>query len=459
MQHFYDGQIRRYITQIVRMFSDFAYKDGDGKIVKVPVTYGDLTRQVASIIRDNSENKIPSAPRMAVYVTSIEMDTARLADASYVSKLNIRERAFDSNNNEYLNEQGKNYTVERLMPTPYTLGVNVDIWSTNTDQKLQIMEQILMLFNPSLEIQTTDNYIDWTSLSVVNLTGTTWSSRSVPVGAESEIDIATLNLETPIYISPPSKVKKLGVITDIVMNVNDTSRDVFGEILEESANVKVNIGDFHLFVIGNTATILERGARTGADNLTPFKQSADLNWRVILDQYPGQFKAGLSTLYLKIDETHEVVGQASLNPLTDNELTINWDADTFPSNTVIESPIGVDRGTIDAIVDPQKSGPGHGLPVPQTGTRYLIIGEGIGGEVNEDGPDAWKNTDGTDFVAKPNQIIEWDGDNWHIIFDGKLQSTIYVTNTFTGVQYKWNGEEFVLSVSGEYGPGEWRLEL
>ena len=26
-----------------------------------------------------------------------------------------------------------------------------------------------MLFNPSLEIQTTDNYIDWTSLSVVNL--------------------------------------------------------------------------------------------------------------------------------------------------------------------------------------------------------------------------------------------------------------------------------------------------
>lgn len=459
MQHFYDGQIRRYITQIVRMFSDFAYKDGDGKIVKVPVTYGDLTRQVASIIRDNSENKIPSAPRMAVYVTSIEMDTARLADASYVSKLNIRERAFDSNNNEYLNEQGKNYTVERLMPTPYTLGVNVDIWSTNTDQKLQIMEQILMLFNPSLEIQTTDNYIDWTSLSVVNLTGTTWSSRSVPVGAESEIDIATLNLETPIYISPPSKVKKLGVITDIVMNVNDTSRDVFGEILEESANVKVNIGDFHLFVIGNTATILERGARTGADNLTPFKQSADLNWRVILDQYPGQFKAGLSTLYLKIDETHEVVGQASLNPLTDNELTINWDADTFPSNTVIESPIGVDRGTIDAIVDPQKSGPGHGLPVPQTGTRYLIIGEGIGGEVNEDGPDAWKNTDGTDFVAKPNQIIEWDGDNWHIIFDGKLQSIIYVTNTFTGVQYKWNGEEFVLSVSGEYGPGEWRLEL
>ena len=78
-------------------------------------------------------------------------------------------------NEEYLNMQGKNYTVERLMPTPYNLSINADIWSTNTDQKLQILEQILMLFNPSLEIQTTDNFVDWTSLSVVNLENITFS--------------------------------------------------------------------------------------------------------------------------------------------------------------------------------------------------------------------------------------------------------------------------------------------
>ena len=49
-----------------------------------------------------------------------------LADASYVSKVNIRERAYDAEGKEYLNTQGKNYTVERMMPTPYTLSVNVD---------------------------------------------------------------------------------------------------------------------------------------------------------------------------------------------------------------------------------------------------------------------------------------------------------------------------------------------
>ena len=57
MQFFYDGQIRRYVTQLVRLFSNFSYKDGDGKIVRVPVMYGDITRQVGHILRDNSENK------------------------------------------------------------------------------------------------------------------------------------------------------------------------------------------------------------------------------------------------------------------------------------------------------------------------------------------------------------------------------------------------------------------
>src|SRR5210317_172457 len=219
MQHFYDGQIRRYITQIVRLMSNFSYKDGSGKLTEVPVMYGDITRQVGHILRDNSENKIPSAPRMAVYVTGLEMDTTRLADSSYVNKLNIRERAYDSNGKEYLNTEGKNYTVERLMPTPDTLSANVDLWTTNTDQKLQLMEQILMLFNPSLEIQTTDNYVDWTSLSVVEIANINFSGRTIPMGTDSEIDVATLNFTTPIYISPPTKVKKLGVVTQIIASI------------------------------------------------------------------------------------------------------------------------------------------------------------------------------------------------------------------------------------------------
>src|SRR6056300_1588224 len=123
MQHFYDGQIRRYITQIVRLMSHFTYKDSSGNLVQVPVMYGDITRQVGSILRDNSENKIPSVPRMGVYITSLSQDSARLSDSSFVSKIHIRERDYDTNTETYTGTQGKNYTVERLMPTPYILGL------------------------------------------------------------------------------------------------------------------------------------------------------------------------------------------------------------------------------------------------------------------------------------------------------------------------------------------------
>src|SRR6056300_1448311 len=229
MDFFYDGQIRRYVTQFMRIFIGFKFEAGDGKQQTVPVMYGDLTRQVANIIRENSENKLPTVPRMACYITGINMDTSRLADPTFVSKVNIRER------NSYVNEAGetvytgapgKNVTVERLMPTPYVMTMKCDLWTSNTDQKLQLLEQIMVLFNPSFEIQTNDNYLDWTSLSVVYLTGTNFSSRSIPAGTETDIDICSMDFEIPMWISPPAKVKKLGVVRSIITNIFTEEGDV-----------------------------------------------------------------------------------------------------------------------------------------------------------------------------------------------------------------------------------------
>lgn len=177
MLHFYDGQIRRYLLQTIRALSHFSVKYGDGTLIQIPVVYGDADRQAAAIMRQNSENKINSTPRISVYITGLAMDKDRLGDASYVGKVHVRERNVDPNTGFYGTNQGENYTVERLMPTPFKLTMKADIWAANTDQKLQILEQILVLFNPTLELQTTDNYIDWTSLSILEITDLSWSSR------------------------------------------------------------------------------------------------------------------------------------------------------------------------------------------------------------------------------------------------------------------------------------------
>lgn len=485
LQHFYDGQIRRYITQLVRMMSGFSYKDSSQDINVVPVMYGDLTRQVGSILRDNSENKIPTAPRMALYVTSLELDTSRLADASYVNKVNIREREFDQAGNEYLNTEGKNYTVERLMPTPYTLTVSVDIWSTNTDQKLQILEQILMLFNPSLELQTTDNYLDWTSLTAVYLNSIAWSSRTIPAGTESEIDVSTLEFTTPIWVAPPAKVKRLGVITDIISRIHNSKEDMKESLGDLDVSVAEGDAETETGIFINEQGDLERAKATAdyetnqAVNITIKNtyQNIDLlvinntaqlakngvvgaiDWYTFLEAMPFNFEEGISLLRLKrSDLDSEIAGTFAITPSDPTEAVVNWDVDSIPTDTVLTGPTG-SRSKIDYIIDPKKSNPEN---LQASGNPRILLLGAIGDSVNTDGADAWKNNDGTDFIAKGNDIIEWDGASWHVVFEAAQHdenTIIYTTNLNTGIQYKFENSEWLLSFEGEYPNGTWRIEF
>jgi hypothetical protein len=474
MQHFYDGQIRRYIVQITRFFSNFAVKYADGTLVRVPVMYGDEDRQVASIIRGNSENKINSAPRIAVYVSGLDLDTSRLGDATYVGKVHVRER--DVQDGYYTNRQGGNYTVERLMPTPFKLTVKVDLWTTSTDQKLQLLEQILVLFNPSIELQTTDNYLDWTSLSTLTLDQTIFTSRSVPVGADSPIDIATLTFSTPIWISPPAKVKQLGVITNIIMTVFDGIGAGAGTYIEglgvdpnldtnrvpagtQLTRVSVGISDYGLMVYNGMAKLLEANEavlppRNSFDISN--KTGPEINWRQLFDQHPGQYREGFSIIRLLQPNGSEVIGTIALYPdSTETVLTVNWDQDTYPGDTDIittgdrESRL-LSPGKFDAIIDPSKVYPEHGMTAVVSGDRFLIV-EDIG-----PGTEAWGN-----FTASANDIIEWQTDTWVVIFDSaqEADTMIWQTNIYTGVQYMWNGVSWVKSFEGEYRSGSWSLEL
>ena len=468
MQHFYDGQVRRYLTQMMRILANFPVQDGKGIQKEVPVTYGDLTRQVANIIRENSENKLPSAPRIAVYLTGLELDKDRLTDATYTRKTNIREREYDESSGEYLNTQGKSYTVERLIPTPYLMRVNADIWTSNTDQKLQLLEQILVLFNPSLEMQTTDNFIDWTSITVVNLENVTWSNRSVPVGVDSEIDIATLTFSVPIYISPPTKVRKMGVITNIITSMfdenlgtieNGVSRPIlnayddipragiaqnkFGrkaqsETAAEMANVNYNT--YGAFVDVDTVQLYSNGI------------VGNKNWREIFEALPGQYAADVSRIFFTSqDNASTVTGTFTLSPFDEGKILVNWDTDSFPSDTVIAG-----RTSIDYIIDPTSFNPSS---IKTNGLRILLLDD-VGNADATESPVAWQNADTTALIASANDIIEWDGSKWNIVFDASATTDVtYTTNLNTSVQYRFKNNEWLLSIDGDYPVGTWRVEL
>jgi hypothetical protein len=645
--------------------------------------YGDLSKQVAGIIKDNSENKMPTVPRIACYITGLELDTSRLSDPTFVSKMQIRERTYEdvAGQRVYGNEQGAGYTVERLMPTPFKLKVKADIWTSNTDQKLQLLEQILILFNPSLEVQTTDNYIDWTSLSVIYLSSTSFSSRTIPQGATEDIDIASLEFEMPIYITPPVKVKKLGVVRAVVQNMFNNTGDAVninnliyndGDIVNTVEYKRYGIvmlkgdngvaGDYYVTIVDVGQAVIDAGL-----DLPPDKIGKKLDWQLVLDQYGG-YKAGVSRITFKTATGGEIIGTITINPIDPTILVASLDMDTVPGNTELISATLIDgtvytsvrtasKGTIDAIVNPYNFNPlstfGSRAQYP-VGLRYLMlddvnvflapvkaasistnvidtdidyyrivrpnqqldagssnlptsysniyqtkvyvngvevaftpvedggkfenfnnntgvnagsfvvnnyykitsigttnftsigasvtpavneifvatgVGTGTGtatqvyrtqsgkykillaefppledaagnasvikyvieryaypdwyqfatgddpstGEVETSthtyevlsgqpdrisGPDAWKNSNGSDTHIKANSIVEWNGSKWTMIFDpDDFETNKYITNLRTGIQYKWDGVQWLKSFEGEYLPGSWRLTL
>jgi hypothetical protein len=478
----------------MRVFIGFKYQAGDKEERLVPVMYGDLTRQVASIIKDNSENKMPTVPRISCYITGLELDTSRLADSTFVSKVNVRERTYQdvAGQRVYGTEQGAGYTVERLMPTPFKLRVKADVWTSNTDQKLQLLEQILILFNPSLEVQTTDNYVDWTSLSVIYLTSTNFSSRSIPQGTETDIDIASLEFEMPIYISPPTKVKKLGVVRAVINNMFTNTGDAVnmnnliyndGDIVNtiEYKNYGIVMlkadngvaGDYNISIVDVGQAVLDAGL-----DLPPEKIGKKLDWQLVLDQYGG-YKQGVSRITFKQPNGGELVGSIAVNPVDPTLLVVSMDMDTvpgntlittgrYPDNTVYTSVRSASKGTIDAIINPYNFNPlttyGTKANYP-VGLRYLMLDDLNMFLAPTRAASIATNIIDTDIdyyrIVRPDQKQKASASNLPRSYSNIFQTKVYVNGVEVGFAEVEDGGEFQTFSSTSYRTvsGKYKIRL
>jgi hypothetical protein len=450
--HFYDNQIRRYILQFVRMFSGFTVKTGrkmnDGTTdyyIRVPSRYGDVSRMAATILKGNSENVVSSAPFIACWVQSLQPDRQRLQEPFFNDAVSVNERGFDSNTNSYTSEPGQKYSVKRLMPVPYLLNMQVDIWTSNTDQKLQLLEQILVLFNPALEIQHNDNPIDWTTITTVEMTDLQWTSRGIPAGIEDQIDIATMIFQIPVWINPPAQVTRQNTIRNIINNIYtysdldsiDYDPDAFEFFadLNAQSSVIVTPDNYALKIYQDGSDIFAKPYANG-------NYDASISWDTVLKNY-GTLDSGVSRLRLKYhgeieDLNADVIGTLSSTGTVDT-LAFTIDTDTLPTNTVT---------AVDRIINASTAKPGfNSIPNVAMGQRYLTLNEA-------DSSSVW----GINVSA--NDIIEYNGTEWVKSFDASSNSTReYVQNTFTTQQFKFDKGEWTDTYQGIYEGGYWRLEL
>lgn len=454
-EFYHDNQLRRYLIQFAKVFSNWYCTkgldpNGNPIIVRVPIIYGNSSRQAATIIANNSANNLPCAPLFSYYVSGLEYNQRWTQEPYFVDKMHVRQRELNRDTGQYETTQGQAFTIERLMPVPYTLRVTVDFWSTNEQQKHEIIEQIGAIFNPALELQSTDNYIDWTSLTAVFQDGINYSSRTIPQGTGNAIDILTWKFYMPIWITAPAKLKKMGVIHKIIANIFEGSSldDIQDDDLILGTRQKITPWGYKLLLSGNQLQILPQASVFQPSNSDPrIATSPDTNiyWSSVLNVY-GTIRPGISQIWIQNEYLeNDIVGTIAPNPLDDRFLIFNIDNDTLPLDTL---------APINGIIDPTKSGPNSGLPAATLGDRYLIVNNiGMPGASTQ----AWG-----ELVANANDIIEYNGTEWIVSFDSEaaLEDEL-VTNNTSNIQFRYDSRQgtWVKSYEGFIDQGDWSIVI
>lgn len=464
LDYWYDGQMRRYWMQFCRIFEGFQYESGvDSNGVRTrryfPVKLASKNRQIGHILRNGSENTILSTPQISCEMTSIRQSAERRQTPNHVRTSNVWERAIDPATGKYTDQLGATYSVETYMAIPYDITMRVNIWTSNELQKHQFMEQVLILFNPSIDLQTGDNPVDWGSLTVVELLGDDiqWTNREMPIGTDDDIEISTLSFKMPIWLSPPAKIKRQNIIHQIVMNIGMMD-NADNYQAEQGGGYNFSAKDDHARVIvtpGNHQARVDVEYENGlpqfyATLLTEHGNEHDdqgnvLSWKPLIERY-GAFRPGVSQFRLKTtadmdDHDTDMAGIFGFHPTQPNKLWWTPDSETLPINTL---------QTIDGMVDPNAGhAPGRGaVPEAQEGQRYLLA------------DDLQAVPEWNDLEASTNDIVEYKNGKWVVSFDASATTNQFVVlNSRSGKQLRWTGETWVDAVSGDYMPGYWRLFL
>jgi hypothetical protein len=236
-EYYYNGQLRSYILQFMAIFTGLQVEVGkrdeaDERLISVPVHYGHKDRVVAAILSDFTQNKPLRLPVMSAYMRSISM-----AEDLYAG-LGMERR------NSYVPVGGlvpdDIKTVYQRRALPFKLDLDLAIMSSNTNQHFQILEQLLPLFDPQLNIQTSDSPLDMTRLTHVKLKNINTDSN-YPIGTERRIIQSTLQFEMPIYIDTPADVRR-NFIQSIFLRIGavsqsaQTSEDMVAELDAQGIN-------------------------------------------------------------------------------------------------------------------------------------------------------------------------------------------------------------------------------
>ena len=200
-QQFYHETMRKVVVAFGTMFNNIQLvrQNNAGEVtqtMKVPLAYGPKNKWLARLREDpNLTKKVAvTLPRIGFEIQNISYDPSR--------KLNSIQKLKKVN----ASTQGKTMS-QQFMPVPYNMDFEMNIMAKNSDDALQIVEQILPFFQPDYTVTLNDN----------TAMGTT---RDVPivltnVGYEDNYESDMITRRAIIYtLSFSAKFYLYGPVTD-----------------------------------------------------------------------------------------------------------------------------------------------------------------------------------------------------------------------------------------------------
>ena len=260
--YFYNEQFRSYLLQFVNLFTGLRVKTGkrstgESTFINVPVRYASMSRMTNMLSKAHG-NPDPeeidqinvSLPVMSAWLISVlPRDQGRrgagiIDRRTYLTIQDVGESA------DVAEQASKIRVTARPIPVPYMMEIGLTLWASNTDQHLQMLEQILMVFNPDLIIQKNDSQWDWTALTTVKMLDVGIDTE-VPIGTEEEMITSTLTFEIPVFLAGPRiEIKGNGHVDAVRANIRDGS-EYSGSLDELALDGQISDG------ITNTGTIID----------------------------------------------------------------------------------------------------------------------------------------------------------------------------------------------------------
>lgn len=437
--YWYYGQVRKIILHTLRIFSKFCIstgtdKDGNPILRQVPVRFMSSDKSALYQINNATDTIIETCPKMILTISEIRMNNERGYAAPYEPlESEITEKKWNEEIGNYEYDVGNTYSLKRLNPIPIGIVFKLYILTTLQTQKFELFEQIRTLFSPTLELQTSENPLDWTRVTAIVMTGINYSSKGTSNLESTQLDAMDMTFEVNTNLDVPSLVEKSNIIETIVASIYPTNdpEEIYGWDFDEIYR--------NYYTPHKSSIVID-------DNKVTLKPGTYANWYKLFEAYAIPYDASkLNTyLHIKIENNKEVYGIVSINPLNEMQLLWNPEETTLPETNI---------PNIDGIIDPHDF-----TPNKVRGERYLILSPLGSGSVN------WgvlKDINENNLVSiDSNCIIEYNGENWVLQTNPSQNPAVYyVKNNDDGNLLTWNDEYqcWVDVINGTYREGYWRL--